>query len=229
MGLKKEHRIIIESVVKENPKFLGNEALMDKFCTEVYKKSYLLLDSISNVENLKNYLKKVAETSIENVIKQDKSEKKINMDFGAPAPAEKKYTPIEPIVRSSYTKPQEIKPISYKEETRVEPTKKEPVISTYDDYSDEVSYNSDAVFAGLIDPIEFSSNKNLGNDYAQILIETVVRFDIKNPAGRYLDIFKMRYAESLSQNEIARRLKISQSELSKRFVEITDFITKEAK
>lgn len=68
LNLTPEKRALIEAIIKENPAYQGNERLMEKFCAEIYKKSYLLLDSVSNVESLKNYLTKVAETSIANVV-----------------------------------------------------------------------------------------------------------------------------------------------------------------
>ena len=51
--------------------YKGNEHLLEKFCSEVYKKSYLLLDSVSNMDSLKNYLSRVVETSIHSVIKSN--------------------------------------------------------------------------------------------------------------------------------------------------------------
>uniref|UniRef100_UPI0024BA2AE3 hypothetical protein n=1 Tax=Turicimonas muris TaxID=1796652 RepID=UPI0024BA2AE3 len=36
-----------------------------------YKKSYILLDSVSNVDNLKTYLEKVADTSISSILRQN--------------------------------------------------------------------------------------------------------------------------------------------------------------
>ena len=64
-----KQRELIEEIIKQHPDYIGHENLIDQFCAEIYKKSYLLLDSVSNIESLKNYLTKVADTSIANVLK----------------------------------------------------------------------------------------------------------------------------------------------------------------
>ena len=42
LNLTPEKRALIEAIIKENPAYQGNERLMEKFCAEIYKKSYLL-------------------------------------------------------------------------------------------------------------------------------------------------------------------------------------------
>ena len=41
-----EQRILIEKLVKSNNKFKGNEDLLEDFCSETYKRSYSLFDTI---------------------------------------------------------------------------------------------------------------------------------------------------------------------------------------
>ncbi len=64
LDLANNHRRLIEETIRSNGKYYGNEDLLEAFCSDVYKKSYILLDSVSNVDNLKTYLEKVADTSI---------------------------------------------------------------------------------------------------------------------------------------------------------------------
>ena len=45
----------------------------------------------------------------------------------------------------------------------------------------------------------------------------------KQPYKQYYDIFSLRYMKCYNQTEIARSLKISQMELSKRFVELIKY------
>ena len=54
MELVKEQKDLIEKLVKTNPKFSGNEDLLDDFCSETYQKSYLILSSIEDEVPLKS-------------------------------------------------------------------------------------------------------------------------------------------------------------------------------
>ena len=69
LDLADSHRKLIEETVRTNDRYYGNEDLLEAFCSDVYKKSYILLDSVSNVDNLKTYLEKVADTSISSIFK----------------------------------------------------------------------------------------------------------------------------------------------------------------
>ena len=71
MDLADSHRKLIEETVRTNDRYYGNEDLLEAFCSDVYKKSYILLDSVSNVDNLKTYLEKVADTSISSILRQN--------------------------------------------------------------------------------------------------------------------------------------------------------------
>ena len=52
------------------------------------------------------------------------------------------------------------------------------------------------------------------------MIQLVKAIGGKFPKKRYYEIFKLRYIRKYNQAEIAREMKISQVELSKRFVEM---------
>ena len=78
--MNKQQKVLIESIIKQNPKYIGNENLLEQFCAEVYKKSYLLLDSVSNMDSLKNYLTKVVDTSINSIVKSNISQITLNKE-----------------------------------------------------------------------------------------------------------------------------------------------------
>ena len=65
-----EQRILIEKLVKSNNKFKGNEDLLEDFCSETYKRSYSLFDTIEP-KGLESYIAKVANTAILNVLKEN--------------------------------------------------------------------------------------------------------------------------------------------------------------
>ena len=69
MELVKEHTDLIKKLVKANPKFKGNEDLLDDFCSETYQKSYLILQSVNDIESLNAYMKKVVSSAIIDVLK----------------------------------------------------------------------------------------------------------------------------------------------------------------
>lgn len=69
MELTQEHRCLIEDIVKKNPRFSGNEDLIEDFCSETFKRSYSLVSSITDEKSLEMYLTKVATTAIIDVLK----------------------------------------------------------------------------------------------------------------------------------------------------------------
>ena len=69
MELLKEQRDLIEKIVKSSPKFSGNEDLFEDFCSETYKKSYLILESVKDINSLEAYIKKVVSSAIIDVLK----------------------------------------------------------------------------------------------------------------------------------------------------------------
>ena len=70
MDTLNRQRDLIEKLVKSNSKFKGNEDLLEDFCSETYKRSYSLLESL-DIQNLENYIAKVVNTAILNVLKDN--------------------------------------------------------------------------------------------------------------------------------------------------------------
>ena len=72
----------------------------------------------------------------------------------------------------------------------------------------------------LIDPLDFCPQKRVSEHTIEKLIQIVKIIDSKFPKKRYYEIFVLRYIKKYNQTDIAREMKISQVELSKRFVEL---------
>jgi len=72
----------------------------------------------------------------------------------------------------------------------------------------------------LIDPLDFCPQKRVSERTAQKLIQIVKSIDSKFPKKRYYEMFNLRYMKKMNQMDMAREMKISQVELSKRFVEL---------
>lgn len=69
MELLKEHRNLIEKLVKACPKYSGNEDLLEDFCSETYQKSYLIIQSVQDENALEAYMKRVVSSAIIDVLK----------------------------------------------------------------------------------------------------------------------------------------------------------------
>jgi RNA polymerase sigma factor (sigma-70 family) len=64
-----EHRGLIEKVILSNKRFQGNEDFLEDFCSETFKRSYLIISSVKNVDHIESYLTKVANSAILEVLK----------------------------------------------------------------------------------------------------------------------------------------------------------------
>jgi RNA polymerase sigma factor (sigma-70 family) len=67
--LTEKHRSLIESIIRKNPRFTGNEDLVDDFCSETFKRAYSIISSFNDINNFDLYLNKVASTAIIEVLR----------------------------------------------------------------------------------------------------------------------------------------------------------------
>ena len=210
LQISKEHRALIESVIRENSKFRGNENLMDLFCAAIYKKSYLLIDAIRDMSRLRRHLVMISDSCMEQIIK----EKRRRND-----------TKIYSQILHNARKSEDI--VSLKDNDILHDADEEDEFAPRRSSSGIVNlkeeiYRSEKYDAteGLIDPIEFCPRNKISEATVDKLIRIVKMIDKKFPKKRYYEIFTLRYLRRFNQTDIARNMKISQIELSKRFVEL---------
>ena len=72
----------------------------------------------------------------------------------------------------------------------------------------------------LIDPLEYCPQKRVSENTLEKLVQIIKNIDAKYPKKRYYEIFSLRYLKRFNQLQTAQEMKISQVELSKRFVEL---------
>ncbi len=71
MELAQDKIDLIEKIIKSDRKFANNEDLYDDFFNETCKRSFLIVKTVSSDATLEAYLKKIATTSIINVLKSE--------------------------------------------------------------------------------------------------------------------------------------------------------------
>ena len=71
MELAQDKIDLISKIIKSNRKFTNNEDLYDDFLNETCKRSLLVIKTITADSTLEAYLKKIATTSILNVLKNE--------------------------------------------------------------------------------------------------------------------------------------------------------------
>ena len=204
------HRALIESVIRESAKFRGNEELIDIFCEAIYKKSYLLMDAIRDTARLKRHLMMIADSAMNQIIKEKRkySQTKIYRDVERTTKLQEEIVNIK---KSPLTETQELE-----EEFKMQQAKKS-VINLKEEIQRSEKYDSVDM---LIDPLDFCPKKRVSEYTVEKLIQIIKTIDSKFPKKRYYEIFVYRYMKKFNQTDIAREMKISQVELSKRFVEL---------
>jgi len=202
LQISKEHRALIESVIRENPKFKGHEYLIDKFCDAIYKKSYLLIDAIRDMSRLRRHLAMISDSCMDTIIKDKKKydDKKLYNE----------------IIQKSQNEQELVSLKSNKNEQNE--YQKPNVVNLKEEIQRSEKYDS---VDGLTDPLENCPRKIISSSTIEKLVQIVKKIDDRYPQKKYYEIFSLRYIRRYSQTEIARNLKISQVELSKRFVELT--------
>ncbi len=192
MDTLQEQRDLIERLIKSNNKYFGNEDLLDDFCSETYKRSHSLFENV-DIKDIENYIAKVANTAILNVLK----------DNGRVRRRKESYISTKEIL---------INPLPAKPKTE-----------------DTVSYNntdvtqSDFVYE-IADPRDSFEEKIVRKDLLQKVVDIVLVAQKNNPSKEYLKIFYLRYVKEMKQKEISKEVNISQSEVSKRLIEISEIV-----
>lgn len=254
MELLKEQRVLIEKLVKANPKYSGNEDLLEDFCSETYQKSYLIFQSVEDVVSLESYLKKVVSSAIMDVLKNNgrvvrstkgyKSVNEIPAVVVTPIKTAETYTEqenenIETQTKIAETETQvmvedipvenfvESVEIEQLEEISVEP---EPVVEV-EEYTNDNRHLKDNVPPQIVedlskiqDPRESLEEQIIRKDILENIINLVKQIDNEMPQEMYLKIFYERYFLELKQREIAQNIGISQAEISKRLVQLSRLI-----
>ncbi len=179
MELAQDKINLIERLIKTNRKFVNNEDLYDDFFNETCKRSLPIISTISSDTTLEVYLKKVATSSILNVLK----------DSGRLRRTRESFVPTEEV-----------------------------------SLNDTNSYSN--VYSNIniqYEPIDFENGPEdiaVKNEVLQIVVDSLHRINNEEPEEKYLDIYKLRYQEGMTQSEIAQELGLSQSEVSKRLFKL---------
>ena len=211
MELVKDYKEIIRNLVKANPKYSGNEDLLEDFCSETYQKSYLILQSVTDEKSLTAYLKKVVSSAIMDVLKNN----------GRITRSSSGYKNIKEISISSEAK-------SVDEETTDADNYNivENSFDTIQERAGAVETTPKLVFelANIKDPKESIEEQIIRKDIIENIINMVKQIDAEQPQEMYLKIFYLRYFLNKKQKDIAQETGISQSETSKRLVNLSSLI-----
>lgn len=171
---------LIERIIKTDRKFANNEDLYEDFFNETCKRSVNIVKTITSDATLEAYLKKIATTSILNVLK----------DSGRLRRTRAGFTPTGEVSLDAQ----------------------------------EIS-NSYANAKIVYEPADLSTTPEdelLRKEILQYVINSLKKINKEEPDKNYLQIFKLRYDNGMTQKEIAKVLNLSQSEISKRLFKLME-------
>lgn len=209
LQIAKEARTLIEGIIRENPKFIGNEELLDMIVEAAYKKSYLLIDAIKDRLRLKRHLAVICESAIDQIIKEKERFSNAKA-FSKQKRTLQDKTEIVSLKKSPLEENELLK-------AEFERQKLQGIVNLKEEIQRSEKYDAVDV---LIDPRDFCPQKRVSEKTLMRLIEVIQKVDKKYPNKQYYNIFTYRYVKRFDQMQIARELKMSQVELSKRFVEM---------
>ncbi len=184
--LEQEKLDLIKKIITSDKKYTNNEDLFDDFFNETYKRSFIIIKSVKNETALESYLRKIATTSIINVLKNSGRVRRTKEGF-----------------------------VSSKEESLDE------IIAVPDNKYANVSINYD-----IVDLNDGPEEIVIKKEIMQTLADAVAVAHSNNPAKQYMPLYQLRYVKGHKQAEIARELNLSQSEVSKRLLELMEEVKK---
>ena len=168
---------LIEKIIRNDKKFSNNEDLFDDFFNETCKRSLGIVNIVTSDVALEAYLKKIATTSILNVLKDSGRLRRTRTGY-----TQSNEVSVDDIVSNNYA---EVK----------------------------ISYNN---FNIEISPEEIAVKK----DTIKHIASLIYKIDEEDPNKKYLQIYKLRYDNGMTQKEISEELGLSQSEVSKRLFKL---------
>ncbi len=177
MDLAQDKLDLIEKIIKNNKKFSNNEDLYEDFFNETCKRSLGIVNIVTSDIALEAYLKKIASTSIINVLK----------DSGRLRRTKSGYIPSNELLTD------------------------ETISNKFNEI--EVSYwNFNIEFS----PEELAVQKDTIKQVANL----INKINEEDTNKQYLQIYKLRYDNGMTQKEISKELGLSQSEVSKRLFKL---------
>ena len=166
---------LIEKIIKNDRKFVNNEDLYDDFFNETCKRSLNIVKTITSDATLEAYLKKIATTSILNVLK----------DSGRLRRTKDGFTPSK--------------------------------VVSIEEISEATNKFANAQI--MYEPVGVTESPEdvlIKKEILQLFVSSLEKINGENPDKNYLQIYRLRYDNGMTQKEIARELNLSQSEVSKR-------------
>lgn len=174
--ITQEHKSLIEIIIKNNPRFSGNEDLLDDFCGETLKRACVIINSVGEINSLNNYLSKVSTSAILEVLKQSGRLRRTTAGY-----------------------------------QKIEQISTTPTIS---------QQTVDEIIFSIPDTTPSLEEQIIKEEETKALREIIYLLNQKEPEKNFLDLFVLRYLEGLKQSQIAEKIGISQSEVSKRLIEL---------
>ncbi len=186
LKLEQEYIDLIKKSIINNKKYANNEDLYDDFFNETCKRALVIIKTIKNKAALEAYLKKIATTSIIQVLKDSGRVRRVSGSY-----VKQVEEPLETVVT-------------------------ECLSSNGNKYSN-VKINYD-----IIDISDGPEEVAIKNDVMQRLYDAITVANSTTPAKQFLTLYNLRYVKNLKQKEIAAEMNISQSEVSKRLLELME-------
>ena len=116
-----------------------------------------------------------------------------------------------------------------KDSGRVRRTR-EGFIPTHEQSLDEIilvpenKYSNIQINYDIVDLKDGPEEIAIKKEVLQTLVDAVCIAHNNNPSRQYMQLYQLRYVKSLKQNQIAQELNLSQSEVSKRLLEMMELV-----
>lgn len=190
LELEQEKIDLIKKIILSDKKYVANEDLFEDFFNETYKRSFLVAKTVKNEAALEVYLKKIATTSIINVLKDSGRARRTSEGF-----------------------------VAVQEKSLDEILTTQPHIA-------ENKYSNTHISYDIVDLSDGPEEVVIKKEILQSVIDAVSIAHTNNPSKQYMQLYQLRYIKGLKQKEIATELNLSQSEVSKRLLELVEEVKK---
>lgn len=212
-----EYREKIKNIIEQNKRYAGNEDLLDVFCDEILKRTESTISLLKDEEKILSYISRVSNSILIKVLKENG---RLNRVFSRPEPVSFKEIqtpsyPVEAVFQPEFEQqPEEPSIIVREAEASI--------------IEDEPVHIEEQVDEEIFDSLD-SFNNQQSADSDEILENIAADLHVLNsqePQKQYYLLYKLRYIDNMKNKEIAAQLNLSQTEVNRRFLELSDKLKK---
>lgn len=236
MELTQEHISTLAELIKADKRFTGNEDLFNAILEEAFKRTSLIAESLTTIEELTPYLRKLVSTSVLLVLK---TSNRSTTDISTIPTEENSTTSNETLSENVSDEEIQLEETATQEEQVPEITEKviqlphekkldakNEILSEPTSNQLKKDYNSINISFDDIFIADRTDEYAINPEFLKKVYETIINEHSNHLTQQYLQLYELRYVQKKTNIQIAQILDIPEQEVTKKLFDLVDTVKK---